>query len=412
MAIEVRVPTTGNAGEDAVVLEIRAAVGSTVNQGDIVAVLETAKASIDVEAPESGTVLDLRCAEGDEVPEHSILLVLGEPGEAVPSDDSPSAAEVTTDHSEPSTHESLPAEPAATPSPRLIPEGRRVPASPRARLLAERNGIDLAGLRGTGPGGRIIVPDVLSQKNRVGGGDSAGPVTTGPEESDYTVVPVRGARKVTAQRMTQSLQDSAQLTLNRYVHADRLLSFNSRLRAHTEANNLAKVSINDMVNFAVSQTLVNFPALNSEFSWEGIRQHRSVHLGVAVDTGSALLVPVVRSAHTMSLLQLAQATKAVVERCRSGAFEMADMEGGTFTVTNLGMFGVHWFTPVLNPPQSGILSVGAIHQPTPDQPALLPLSLTFDHRALDGAEAARALQAISEAIENIDVVSAIALPTL
>lgn len=406
MSVEIRVPTTGNAGEDAVVIELRATVGSTVAEGDVVAVLETAKASVDVESPASGTVLDIACAEGDEVPEHSVLLIIGEPGEVIAK-----APQPTSD---------APVEPVASPEPAVhtsvVVENHtssdRVASSPRARLLAERNGIDLSGLSGTGPGGRIIVPDVLAKKNSV---TSLTPTPQSPaalaDLVPANIQPVRGARKVTATRMSQSLQEAAQVTLNRYVSADVLVAFSKRLRVFTETKNLPKVSINDMVNFAVAQVLPNYPAANSHFSWEGIAQFTQVNLGVAVDTGTALLVPVIRNAHTLSLLELADQTRTVAEKARSGALDMAEMENGTITVTNLGMFGVHWFTPVLNPPQSCILGVGALHQPTPDTPALLPLSFTFDHRALDGAEAARCLAAISEALENIDALSATSTTT-
>ena len=406
MTTEIRVPTTGNAGEDAVVSSIPASVGQQVEAGQVIAILETAKASIDVEAPESGTVVAVRVSEGDEVPEHAVIAIVGQPGEAVDDpEDNPAVDEPTAVAEQTPAPSEVVAEPVtALPGQSQVTE---TVASPRARILAQRNGIDLSTVVGTGPRGRIIVPDVLQAKKTAT--PPAWPAVEAPTATDDVVtVPVRGARKITAQRMVQSLQEAAQVTLNRYVAADSLLSFNSRLRAHTESEGLPKISINDMINFAVAQVLPDHPAANSEFFWEGIRQHRQVHLGVAVDTGAALLVPVIRAAHTMSLSELAVATREVVERARSGSFEMADMDGGTFTVTNLGMFEIHWFTPVLNPPQSCILGVGAIHQPTPDLPALLPLSLTFDHRALDGAQAARALAAISGAIENIDVISALA----
>lgn len=407
MAVEVRVPTTGNAGEDAVVVELRATLGGAVSEGNVVAVLETAKASLEVEAPHSGTVIDVGCQEGDEVAEHSVLLVIGEPGEV---------ASATS--SSPGGSSEGPSEPPAPPmasaamSEQRHDVSQRIPISPRARLIAERNGIDISTISGSGPRGRIVVPDVLTRKNAGSQGSSSAPTPSGApsEAGDATVVPVRGARKVTASRMSQSLSESAQVTLNRYVAADVLVAFNARLRKSTESHGLHKVGINDLVNLAVARVLPSYPAANSHFSWDGIAQFSRVHLGVAVDTGSALLVPVIRDAHTLSLLELADQARKVAERARAGALEMAEMENGTFTVTNLGMFGVHWFTPVLNPPQSGILGVGALHQPTPDAPALLPLSLTFDHRALDGAEAARFLAAVSDALENIDALSAL-LPT-
>lgn len=400
MSVEIRVPTTGNAGEDAVVIEVRALLGSTVTEGDVVAVLETAKASVDVEAPGSGTVLEVRCAEGDEVPEHSILLVIGEPGEVIALSVAPaSSARVVEElKSEP------PPQAPAMPDSSYLSGG--VVASPRARLFAERNAIELSTVSGSGPGGRIIMPDVLVRKSSATPAFASG----SPTVKDASLVPasiqkVRGARKVTATRMSQSLQNSAQLTLNRYVAADVLVAFSKRLRILTEAKNLSKVGINDIVNFAVAQVLPQYPSANSHFSWEGIAQFSQVNLGIAVDTGTALLVPVIRNAHTLSLLELAEHTRTIAERARSGGLDTADMEDGTITVSNLGMFGVHWFTPVLNPPQSCILGVGAMYQPTPDAPALLPLSFTFDHRALDGAEAARCLAAISGALENIDALS-------
>jgi len=406
MTTDIRVPTTGNAGDDAVIQELKVSLGSTVSAGDVVAVLETAKAALDVESPVDGIVLDVRCAVGDDIAEYAVIMVLGEPGEALPTAASPSEPFV----------EAIPDSPHLV-APSAAPERSTttLKVSPRARILAERKGIDVASLHGSGPGGRRIVPDVLSHSTS----ESTPPVskpTASPGGNsdglgDYVLVPVRGARKITAQRMMQSLQESAQVTLTRYASADSLRSFHDRLRAHRDAQGLPRISLSDLVNFAVVHTLPHHGVANSIFDGEGIRQYSSVNLGVAVDTGNALVVPVVRGAHLKSLAELAAATSALVEKARSGSIELADMADGTFTVTNLGMFGVHWFTPVLNTPQSCILGVGAIHQPTPDQPALLPLSFTFDHRALDGANAARALAAIADSIDNIDIISALQAPT-
>lgn len=408
MSTEIRVPATGNAGEDAVLAELKAVLGATVSAGDVVAVLETAKASVEVEAPSAGVVLDVRCAVGDEVPEHSVLLVIGDAGEIVennPPEDS-SAEEANASH--PGERESVP-ESTGT-SVVIENEHGAVPASPRARILAQRNGLDLAGVRGSGPGGRIIVPDVLKEIAPQGPRSPRNvseASSTHDSLGQFVTVAVRGARKITAQRMGQSLQDSAQVTLTRYASADSLASFYDRLRSYRDAQGLPRISMSDLINFAVVQTLPRYVAANSIFDWEGIRQYSTVNLGVAVDTGAALVVPVVKHADAMSLPQLSAATTALVDKACAGAMAVNDMADGTFTVTNLGMFGVHWFTPVLNTPQSCILGVGAIHQPSPAVPALLPLSFTFDHRALDGAEAARTLAAISDAIENIDVISSI-----
>lgn len=391
MSVDVRVPTTGNAGEDAVIVEWNVAVGDDVTTGDVLVVLETAKSTIDVEAPATGRVLDIRYHAGDEVPEHDVLATLGEPGESI-------------EHTTPSAPTAAPATPErATGRPRI---------SPRARLLAAERGIDTDTLTGTGPLGRIVIADIpASAPSDVQPSHSDSSRTENASETEnaaeYTIVPVRGARKVTAQRMHESLSTSAQVTLTRYADADHLLTFVRRLRQVTEAQGTAKIGVNDVLMFAVARVVAKHPEANSWFDWDGIKQFHHVNLGFAVDTDQALLVPVIPHAETLSLSALADATRASIDKARSGTLTTAEMEGGTFTVSNLGGLGVHWFTPVLNPPQSCILGVGAAHHNAPDGPALLPLSLTFDHRALDGAAAATLLADIADAIAAIDVLAAL-----
>ena len=426
MSIDVRVPTTGNAGEDAVVVDWNVSVGSQVSAGDVLVTLETAKATIEVEAPEGGEVLSILFASGDEVPEHEVLAVLGAAGEVVASG---AASGPASDADDPGA--TAPAEPspavaivadegstrsAATPDSATRSSGA-VKASPRARIVAERNGIDLAGVMGSGPGGRIIIADVLAAKKQLAAAPDAGaaPVIAAPAplaapatpDAEFDLVPVRGARKVTAQRMQASLAGTAQVTLTRYADATALLAFVKRLRAVTEERGLPKIGVNDLVLFATARAVAAHPEANSVFDWEGIRQYRSVHLGFAVDTGQALLVPVIRNADSLSIGQIAAAAKGSIDKARAGKLSTPEMEGGTFTVSNLGSLGVHWFTPVLNTPQSCILGVGAAHQTHPEAPSLLPLSLTFDHRALDGAAAAGVLTAIAQAIETVDILSAL-----
>ncbi len=427
MSIDVRVPTTGNAGEDAVVVDWSVGVGAQVSQGDVLVTLETAKATIEVEAPAEGEVLRILYEAGDEVPEHEVLAVLGQAGEVPePGAAAPSAAPEpgpTTSVSE-STSGSAHEEPAAgsgtaTPSdaPRSSREsGPRHSASPRARLLAERNGIDLTSIVGSGPGGRIIVGDVLAAKRTPAAAPPApaavasapapaAPTPTDPDEVE--IVPVRGARKVTAQRMHASLQETAQVTLTRYADASAMLAYAARLKEVAEARGAQRPGINELVLYATAKAVAAHPEANSTFDWDGIRRYRSVHLGFAVDTGQALLVPVVRGADGLTLAELTRQAREAIEKARTGKLTTPEMEGGTFTVSNLGGLGVHWFTPVLNPPQTCILGVGAAHRTHPDAPALLPLSLTFDHRALDGAAAATLLADIARSIESVDVLSAL-----
>jgi pyruvate dehydrogenase E2 component (dihydrolipoamide acetyltransferase) len=425
MATDVRVPTTGNAGEDAVVLEWNVTEGSDVTAGDVLVTLETAKATIDVEAPISGHVLRTFYAAGDEVGEHEVLAVLGAPGEQMPPEGSSAGPAADADdmgatspaHPTPAVMATQPGGGGAEHDGRTHTPARRHSASPRARKLAGEFGIDLTSLAGTGPMGRIIIADVVAAQDRA---TAAAPPTRQPVPAppainqipsapaeEFTVVPVRGARKLTAQRTHASLANSAQLTLTRYAKAKAPLRYAKRLRHVTDASSRPRISLNDLIMFATARAVAQHPKANSWFDWEGITQFTHVNLGFAVDTGQALLVPVIRSADTMTLSELSQAARTAVDKARAGALAPEEMDGGTFTISNLGSLGIHWFTPVLNPPQTAILGIGATHQSHPAGPNLLPLSLTFDHRAIDGAAAARLLSDIAGCIETVDVIAAL-----
>jgi pyruvate dehydrogenase E2 component (dihydrolipoamide acetyltransferase) len=403
MTSEVRVPTTGNAGEPAVVLKWNVQVGASVEAGEVLVSLETAKAVVEIEAPAAGTVLDIRFAEGDEAPEHEILALIGESAEFVPAAGSrpdPATGPEPVAQTPPAPI------PAATPAQPSLRDGR-VRASPRARRLAAEQDLDIASLTGSGPFGRVVIADVVAASLSTASTSSTTPDTAaGAAAPTATTVPVRGARKLTAQRMHASLQEAAQLTLTRYAEADVLLSYASKLRAAADLRGDARIGINDLVLFATARAVAKHPEANSWFSWDGITRFDDVNLGFAVDTGQALLVPVIPAANTLALAALASKARALIERARSGKTTDEEMNGGTFTVSNLGGLGIHWFTPVLNLPQTCILGVGAAHRTHPDAPAQVPLSLTFDHRALDGASAARLLGSIATAIEHVDTLTA------
>ncbi|RZT59519.1 pyruvate dehydrogenase E2 component (dihydrolipoamide acetyltransferase) [Microcella alkaliphila] len=416
MAVDVRVPTTGNAGEDAIVVEWSVKVGDDVSAGDVLVVLETAKSTIDIEAPASGRVLDIRYEPGEEVPEHEVLAILGEPGEQLERGDSGGRGATHDDDVSPSTPaaggSSMGSEDASnTQASSEVERGSRLRISPRARALAAERGLDVSGITGTGPFGRIVIEDVRHAVSPETAGSAGAPVAESESgaatSSPFTLIPVRGARKVTAQRMHESLSSTAQVTLTRYADANHLLAFVSRLRQVTDVQKAGKIGVNDVLLYAVARVVARHPEANSWFAWDGIKQFHDVNLGFAVDTGQALLVPVIRGADTLSLGEIARAARTSINKARSGAITADDMAGGTFTLTNLGSLGVHWFTPVLNPPQSCILGVGAAHRSAPDAPALLPLSLTFDHRALDGAAAAKLLADLADGIATVDVLAAL-----
>lgn len=429
MSTEVRVPTTGNAGEDVVIAQWSVAEGEPVTKGDVLLVLETAKSTIDIEAPVDGTLLRALADEGDEVAEFAVVAVLGEPGESVslsPDIDAGATADETDAAGATSRpRDAEPAEAAAPAAPLSAPARRAargtVKASPRAALMATRSGIELAQLTGSGPGGRVIISDVIAAKSAsaaqpsrqetasaAASSTTASPaVETSPaDDNEVEIVPVRGARKVTAQRMHESLQTTAQVTLTRYADASRLFDYAARLKQVSESAARPRITINDLLLFATAKAVARHPEANSAFDWDGIRRYRHVNIGFAVDTGEALLVPVIDRSDTLSLDQLAGKAHDAIEAAKNGALSSQQMAGGTFTVSNLGGLGIHWFTPVLNPPQACILGIGAAHQAYPDAPRQLPLSLTFDHRALDGAAAAKVLAEIAQNIESVDVLSA------
>lgn len=396
MSTEVRVPTTGNSGEDVVVLEWLAAEGDQVVEGTPIATLETAKATVEIAAPTSGTLLAIYLHAGDDAPEHARLALVGEPGEA------------TADAPAPVTD--VPAPPAPVvegPAGGLPVRASRGHVSPRAAITAERNGIDTSTLVGSGPGGRVLTLDVLAAKRAPAAPTPPAVASSPPTSAEYTSVKVTGARKVTAQRMHASLQSSAQVTLTRYADAAPLGAYLARLRSVAESRGLGRFTVNDLVLFATARVMADHPEANATFEGEEIRQYHRVDLGVAVDTGRALLVPVIRDAASLSLVGLARATAEAVAAARAGTLSMADMSGGTVSVSNLGGLGVHWFTPVLNSPQVCILGVGRALPASPAGPDLMPLSLTFDHRAIDGAAAATVLADIAEAIESVDLLAAL-----
>ena len=418
---------------------------------------------MDVPSPVAGTLLATYFKEGDDVPVMTTIAAVGAAGEdaasLAPAGATAGAALAAPVPAQPQAPVPVPP-PTAAPLPAAaapVSGEEPVGISPRARHLAERKGIDAAGLAGSGPGGRVIERDVQAAiaaqpkltpvaKAMVaeGGysvpGQGSGPrgrVTSedlvkseAPGETpaaapavkpaavsaaaaeDIEIIPVKGVRKVIADRMLQSLQTTAQLTLHASADARALQALRKRLKDSPEAMGLRGVTINDLVLLAVARTLPQFPGLNALFTGDAIHQHKHVQLGVAVDTPRGLMVPVVRSADTLSLRQLSTEAKRLATACLNGKVLPDELNGGTFTVTNLGAFGVEMFTPVLNPPQVAILGVCNI-QPKPveveGEVRFVPhigLSLTINHQVVDGAPAARFLQALGQAIAAIDLVLA------
>lgn len=455
MATAVIMPRQGQSVESCIINEWKKQVGDSVAEGDILCDVETDKATLEVPSPVSGTLLATFFGPGDDVPVLMTIAAVGAPGEDVSglAPASATSAPATATQAAPAAAEA--AAPVAAPSPAAV-SGGSSPVSPRARTLAEKRGLEASALAGSGPGGRVIERDVVAalaaqprltpvakamlaeggftvpQQGSGPGGrvtskdlmqagsapaapaaPAAVPATPQPvEEGEVTQIVVKGVRKLIAERMLASLQTTAQLTMNAYADARALQALRKRLKESPEALGLRGITINDLVLFAVARALRQHPDVNALFADNLISQYRSVHLGFAVDTPRGLLVPVIRNAHTLSLRAIAAEAKRLSTAAIDGKSAPDDLQGGTFTVTNLGGFGVETFTPVLNPPQVAILGVGGINLRPLEAGGdvkFVPhigLSLTINHQVVDGAPGARFLQTVAQSIATIDLLLA------
>lgn len=440
MATIVVMPQLGNSVESCIIVEWMIAEGDTVAVDQTLASIETDKSTMEVPSTAEGTVLKLLWEEGDEVPVKDPLIIVGEPGEdisgLVPGGD---AAPVEAD---------APAEQAAAPeqaAPAFATERATGAVSPRARALAASNGVDASAIaEGSGPHGRVIERDVAAaiaagpvltsaaraagvsatEGTGIGGRVSVADAGRAPEAApaaaapvaaaDFpgasTSAPLKGVRKVVAKRMMESLTSTAQLTLNTTANAAGILAMRKKVKNADEALGLNKITLNDLVCFAVSRTLLKYPVFNAHLEDGVLTEFEQVHLGFACDTPRGLLVPVIRSAQALGLKAFSDEAKRLAGGAIDGSLSPDFLSGGTFTVSNIGSFGIETFTPVINLPQTAILGVGAI-TPRPTVAAdgtigveqRLNLSLTIDHQVIDGADGARFLRDLVAAIENIDV---------
>lgn len=445
MANVVIMPKQGQSVESCIVTEFLKKVGDTVAVGDVLFSYETDKATFEEESKVEGTVLACFFADGDEIPCLTNVMVIGAPGESfeefAPSANGVSAAETAEKPVEAKVEES-----AAAVSFASGPVVEGAPVSPRARKLAAEKGVPTSTLAGSGPHGRIIERDVqaaiaagnvLTGKARAmmaeGGWEAPasgsglnGTVKAGDlkvakanhtdisgEGTDFEVVKMSNMRKLIARSMYNSLQNSAQLTHHLGADARRLQALRKKAKkAYEEGRIAANVTINDLVCYAVVKALQKFPNANSHCLGESMRIFKKVHLGLAVDTERGLMVPTVKNADDLDIIALSQALKKVAEDCKKGGInpDLLSPEAASFTVSNLGNYGVEIFTPIINVPQSAILGVNTIVPRPKDLGggvyAFVPyigLSLTYDHRSLDGGEATRFVKQIATEIENLDI---------
>lgn len=413
----VLMPKAGITVESCIIGKWRKAVGDRVAVGDILFDYETDKASFECESTAGGELLEIFFQDGDEVPCLVNVCAIGIKGE-----DCASLRPVGTTPAAPSA----PAEEAPgvraelTPS---APAGTGAPVSPRARKLAETAGVDAAQAAGTGPNGRIIERDVRRLMSEGAPVREALPVEEeafaardsglSGGEAEYEDVKFSNIRRVIARGMVNSLQAMAQLTEHFSFDASAIQGYRKLLKGME--GDCAGITLGDMLLFAVSRTILDYPDLNANAIEDGsVRRFRHVNLGVAVDTPRGLMVPTIFHADQKSLLQISREVRELAAQARSGRISPDLLAGGTFTVTNLGSTGVEMFTPIINPPQTGILGVCGITQRVragEDGQAIfypaMGLSLTVDHRIVDGAPAAYFMRALCGNLERFTALLAL-----
>ena len=418
-------PQMGVSEESALLSQWLVKEGDVVKQGQALFTLETGKSSFEELSKFDGTVLKIIIEAGEEVAVGKPVAVVGKPGATftLPGADAPAAAAPTP---------TLGAAPAAAPVVAAAPVATAnaegiVAASPRAKNLAAELGLDISKATPTGPEGRIIERDV---KALAAAGPAVAPAAapaaveapvaaTAPvaaaapaEEVEYVDQPISRIRKVIAENMHNSLSTMAQLTLSRTFDATAINALRKQMKA-SEGFGLEKITINDFILFAVARTLLDFPDINANFINDKMRRFTHAQLGVAIDTPRGLMVPVLRNADKMSLREISAAVKNYAKQCKEGAVPVENLQGGSFTVTNLGASGIESFTPIINPPQTCILGVCGL-QLRPRETAdgdvefyqAMGLSLTFDHRVVDGAPAAEFLKVLAHRLENINLLLA------
>ena len=414
MADLVLMPQLGISEETAILAEFYVKKGDQVKSGQRLFSLETGKSSFDFESEYDGYVLELLCAEGDELPIKSPVMAIGAEGETYSA---PAAAAPAAEEKKEEVKAA--AAPVAVVEAVAVSsrEDGKIAISPRAKKLADKAGLtDFSDVVATGAEGRIIERDIIARLDRAPVAAkveapvaAAAPAVSGPE---YTDEPISRMRKVIAENMHASLSNMAQLTLNASFDATELLNFRKAAKAGAVPG-FEKVTINDLVLFAVAKTLPEFPDLNAHFLGDTMRRFNTVNLGFACDTEKGLMVPVIKNAETLKLRDLSAKAKSLAAAAQSGSLAPADMSGGSFTVSNLGSLGITSFTPVINPPQTAILGVCAtetkirLENGGPVYYQAMGLSLTFDHRAFDGAPAAKFLKALCAKLEALPLLLAL-----
>lgn len=417
MATPLPMPKLGLTMEEGTILKWRKDEGEAVEKGEIILDIQTDKVEYEVESPDGGLLLKTLAGEGDVVPCGTDIAVIGEEGENISGfGGTPAKAPVET---EPEAVEALPTPPPApsktAPAPAAPAAAQpartgRIFASPAARRVARELGIDYRTLKGSGPGGRIVQADV-----RAAAASGIPAAVTAAASGPAAVAgstPLAGMRKIIAERMLSSWSQVPRITMQAEVDLTNLLAVREASRQAWENDLGVKVSINDLILFYTARAVRRCPAVNVRLTENALEQMQDVNIGVAVAVDQGLMVPVIRGADQKSIDAISRESRALAEAARAGALGLDALEGGTFTVSNLGAYGVDHFSAIINHPESAILSVGAARERAVVRNGEVVarttafVGINADHRVVDGAPAAEFLSTLKEMLEHPKVMPA------
>ena len=422
MSLELKMPALSPTMEEGTLAKWLVKEGDTVSSGDILAEIETDKATMEFEAVDEGTIAKILVPEGsDGVKVGTPIAILAGEGEDVSAAPAPKAEAKAPEEKKPEPAppakgggETPPAPPApaATPAPRHDTDDR-IKASPLARRLAEAQGIDLSSLKGSGPGGRIVRADLgagaggamAAPKADAPAAAAAAPAHVEPGDIPHEIVKLSNMRKTIARRLTESKQQIPHIYLTLDVQLDALLKLRGELNASLASRNI-KLSVNDMLIKALALSLIEVPECNVSFAGDTLIKYSRADISVAVSIPGGLITPIVADADNKSLSRISTEMHDLASRAKEGKLDPAEYQGGTASLSNMGMFGIKHFEAVINPPQAMIMAIGAGEK----RPFVINDSLqiatvmsatgSFDHRAIDGADGARLMKAFKELCEK------------
>lgn len=425
---DILMPALSPTMEEGVLAKWHVKVGDIVSAGDVIAEIETDKATMEVEAVDEGEVTDILVAEGTEgVKVNTPIARLKDEGGAAAPAPAAKTEEAPKAEAAPAKAEAPKAAAPAAPAPAApkSDNGERIFSSPLARRIAAQNGVDLKSIKGTGPHGRIVRRDVEGATQTAGKGAAQPAASTAPAaatsgiaprqaqslaqmgipDGSYDLIPLDGMKKAVARRMVDSIQNVPHFPLFIDVEIDQLMAVRAKVNKMLEPQGI-KVSVNDFVIKAAALALKMVPEANASYTPEGIAMHHNADVSMAVAIDGGLITPIIKKAETKGLAQIATESKDLAKRARERKLKPEEFQGGTFSVSNLGMFGIKQFTSIINEPQGCIMSVGAGEQrPVVKDGQLavatvMTVTLTCDHRVVDGATGARFLQAFKPLIED------------